>query len=103
MEQGAAASELHDYAARLGEVAKYDAWLLAVAEPAQQLDATKVTIVQDEAGGAWDAMSGCVAEGPELSRDKGAAFVFSRGGSLQKVFSGPGRAAEVIAELGSRR
>lgn len=98
-----AARELKDYGSRLAELDKIDAWLLAICDESELQPTNGLVIVHDVNGSAWQAMTECAGAQAILSRDQGAAFVFGRGGSLQKAFAGPGHAAEVLEELRKRR
>ena len=99
----AARQELEDYCRRCPEFDKLDAWLLAVFDRHDAPTSDAISVVYDVDGAAWRALTECAGEQALLSQDKGAAFVFSRGGSLQKVLGGAGRSAEVLEELRKRR
>ena len=99
----AARQELEDYCRCFPELDKLDAWLLAVFDRHDAPTPAGITVVHDVNGAAWRALTECAGQQVGLSQDKGAAFVFSRGGSLQKVLGGTGRSAEVLEELRKRR
>lgn len=100
---GIAAEELEDYGRCLPELDEIDAWLLAVCDEGDTPPDSRLAIVQDVDGTAWDAMTACAGVQDVLSRERGAAFIFGRGGSLQEAFVGPGQANAVVDQLRKRR
>jgi hypothetical protein len=80
----------------------YDGWLLRIRMPAgvtEQRSPCAGAEAVDADGTAWAAFRGIAPAGLELDPSKGATFLFARGGSLERVWPGVGRADEVIQEL----
>lgn len=98
----AEASELSDYIKRGCDLNEYGAWLLTVSGsatvPERQSQCPTATSY-DPDGIAWRAFCDIAPPALKLDREKGATFLFGRGGSLQQVWVGPGHAADVINEL----
>lgn len=103
--RAAEAEVLHEYSKAACEFAGYDAWLLAVIEggasPRVKHECAFAT-VYDPHGNAWSAFKKLAAPSANLHREKGATFLFARGGSLQTVWDGPVSAGEVVKQLSRR-
>lgn len=103
--RAAEAEILHEFAKIACEFASYDAWLLAVIEgdagPRVEHEC-EFAIVYDHHGSAWSAFKKLAAPSANLHRNKGATFLFARGGSLQTVWNGPASANEIIEQLAQR-
>jgi peroxiredoxin len=97
-------AELAAYEKLANEFAGTDAWFLTVATsdaPARS-DRQSIPVAVDRDGGAWRAFAKLAEPATELNRDKGAAFLFSRGGAFRQAWPGQGHAREVMDELLSR-
>ena len=96
------AEELDSYAACADEFGGSDAWFLAIgqgrADQAARFRTTPIAIDRD--GAAWQAFNRLAKR--KLDRAEGATFLFTRGGSLHRVWPGRGHAPEVLAELLTR-
>jgi hypothetical protein len=97
------ASELKSYDALADQFARTDAWFLVIGRPETFPLLKRTTpIAFDQDGAAWSAFEK-LAEGRLTSRrDEGAAFLFTRGGALHRVWNGPGHATELVQELKAR-
>ena len=95
-------AELDSYDARADEFGGSDAWFLAIGQsPADQAVKSRTKpIAMDRDGAAWQAFNKLAKR--KLDRAEGAAFLFTRGGSLHRVWPGRGHAPEVFAELVTR-
>jgi hypothetical protein len=97
------AAELTSYDALADAFAGTDAWFLVIgrAETFPLLHRS-TPIAFDPDGAAWSAFKK-LAQGKLTSeRADGAAFLFTRGGALYRVWNGPGHAAELVQELKGR-
>jgi len=97
------AAELKSYDALADAFAGTDAWFLVIGpKKTFPMLHRSTPIAFDPDGAAWSAFRK-VAEGKLTSERKdGAAFLFTRGGALHRVWNGPGHAAELVEELKGR-
>lgn len=98
----AEASELSDYSKRGCDLNKYGAWLLTVSGSAsvpERKSQCPTATAFDPDGIAWTAFRDIAPPALTLDRTEGVTFLFGRGGSLQRIWVGPGHAAEVVGEL----
>lgn len=87
---------------RAPHLGDYDAWMITVAEiegGRGSAPPSAIADARDEDGSAWAAFREIAPAGSKLERTKGATYLFGRGGSLQRVWSGKRRASEVLDEL----
>ena len=94
-----AAAELAAYDALADEFAGFDAWFLVVGNDPLPSRATPIAL--DQSGAGWTAFSELT--GDPLTRSDGATFLFTKGGALHCVWSGPGHAGDALAELQTRQ
>lgn len=97
-------AELTAYGTVANEFTETDAWFLAVAPGDGNVPSQwhSIPVAVDGDGGAWRAFKELAGPATRLDRDKGAAFLFMRGGSLHRVWPGAGHAGEVVDELLTR-
>lgn len=96
------AAEVAEYRKLSPELGAYGGWLMFVSgssslserDPPRAVDAAC-----DSDGSAWAAFCEIAPPDLKLDRSEGAAFLFARGGSLQRVWPGRGHAADVLGEL----
>ena len=96
------AAELDVYRKLAPHLGYFDAWLVTVSETdsgAGLAPTSAIADARDEDGSAWAAFREIAPAGSKLERTKGATYLFGRGGSLQRVWSGKGHASEVLDEL----
>lgn len=99
MDAKEAAAELASYDWLADEFAGIDAWYLVVGTgPAPPAHEGPIALDREDA--AWAAFNKLAKL--QLDRQNGAAFLFTRGGSLHRVWGGVGHATEVVAELQTR-
>lgn len=86
------------------EFTETDAWFLAVAPGDGNVPSERhsIPVAVDGDGGAWRAFKKLAGPATRLDRDKGAAFLFMRGGALHRVWPGQGHARGVVDELLTR-
>jgi peroxiredoxin len=98
------AAEFAAYEMLADEFAGTDAWFLTIADRPSPgaSDRPRIPVAVDRDGGAWRAFAKLAEPATELNRDKGAAFLFSRGGAFRQAWPGQGHAREVMDELLSR-
>jgi hypothetical protein len=95
------AAEFASYNGLSNELSHTDAWFVVVAsEPFSPADA-KTRVALDPDARAWRAFKENAADAT-LDRKGGAAFFFTRGGALHRIWAGPGHAREVAEELLAR-
>lgn len=97
-------AELTAYGTVANEFTETDAWFLAIALGDANVPSERhsMPVAVDGEGGAWHAFKKLAGPAAKLDRDKGAAFQFTRGGALHRVWPGPGHAREVMDELLTR-
>lgn len=97
-------AELAAYKKVASEFAGTDAWFLAVAQGDAPVpsDRQSIPVAMDRNGGAWRAFEKLAGPATKFDRDKGAAFLFTRGGAFHRGWPGQGHAREVLAELLTR-
>lgn len=96
-------AELAAYEKVAEEFAGTDAWFLTIASDASvPSDRPSIPVAVDQNGGAWRAFEKLPDPGTRLDRNKGAAFLFTRGGAFHRVWLGQGHAREVMDELLTR-
>ena len=102
----AAAQELSEYSACASELCANDAWIIGICddEAASAIAARQscFSVATDQQRAAWSAFQKLSKHRTRQERDAGAAFLFSRGGSLQRAWAGGGHASEVMRELKQR-
>jgi peroxiredoxin len=105
-EPSAAARELSEYGAQASELCDNDAWIVGIcddeAESSVAAKESCFSVAADQERAAWEAFRSLSGHRRELQRDKGAVFLFGRGGSLQRAWAGAGHASEVTRELKQR-
>lgn len=77
-------------------------WLVTVSESEMEVHGGEKrcgAAAVDRDGSAWAAFREIAPPELKLDRSEGATFLFARGGSLERVWPGFGRASEVIGEL----
>ena len=94
------AKEFGSYEKHADDFAGSDAWFLVIGTAPDGIQKYKTPIAYDRDDLAWNAFAELERPDPAvLSRPEGAAFLFTRGGGLQRVWAGAGHADEVIREL----
>lgn len=98
------AEELTAYDKVADEFADSDTWLLTISKSAasDSLRCPNIPIALDPDGTAWQAFVKLAEAGTKLKRDNGAAFLFTRGGALCRVWPGHGHTRAVMDELLTR-
>ena len=95
------AEEFRSYEKLGDDFAGSDAWFLVIGtSPTEGDHKYKTPIAYDRDNIAWTAFT--QLERPDqsvLSRQEGGVFLFTRGGGLQRVWTGAGHADEVVHEL----
>lgn len=96
-----ASAEVGAYLSRAAEFVSRDAWLLTFADGcAVAIDAGgRILTLPDPERHAWVAFRDLTHRPEEKDRDSGAAFLFTRGGSLHRYWHGSGHVEEVIGQL----
>lgn len=97
------ASELKDYERHSKQFSDCDSWLVTIGESSDAACAELACAADDADGNAWTAFANLSESPTNLERQEGAAFIFGRGGALQRVLPGSGHAAHVVQELERRR
>jgi hypothetical protein len=100
-EQSAAERELAAYNGLAESLAYNDAYMVAICCTEAGQPASRI-LVSADAERAWNALSKCLDGAEKPDPDKGAVFLFGRGGCLTKVWRGLGHANEVAKALGER-
>ena len=95
-----AADEITSYRRRARDFVTEDAWILAFADQCARLPQIgQPLLIADPSRRAWVAFRD-LADSPEaLDRADGAAFLFTRGGGLQRCWHGAGHVDDVLKEL----
>jgi hypothetical protein len=101
-DQAQQAAEFQRYDRLADDLAGTDAWFLVVGTEAMTGSEGRIPVAFDPGGRAWRAFMK-VANRPRLVRSDGAVFLFTRGGTFHRVWTGPGHAKSVIRELLSRQ
>lgn len=93
--------EIAAYRHHCDEFVKRGAWLLVFADDcnAQAGGQRRVLTVADPQRHAWVAFRNLTSHPEELGRADGAAFLFTRGGTLHRYWHGSGHVEDVLAEL----
>lgn len=97
-----AAGELEAYRRQAERFVKADAWLLPVSPLSVATSDPESKVLLDADGAAWRAFADLAGPSAQLDRDRGAAFFFTRGGVLHRVWPGCGQLEEIVRELQSR-
>lgn len=95
---------LREFESRAEDLVDSDCWLLAVAydeTPSIDVVAACPAIAIDPKRSAWNAFRVLVDRSKFPDRAEGGAFLFSRGGNLQRSWFGHVRADDVVQELHS--
>jgi peroxiredoxin len=100
LEAAEAALEMETYDKLSNEFPDVDSFCLAVARDRFASTSHPAPIALDPADAAWKEFTSLAGLDPE--RAAGAAFVFTRGGALHRVWPGRGHAGDVLAELRTR-
>lgn len=99
----ATAKELNEYGRHAAEFCDNDAWIIGIcADETGAASATSkacFSVAVDREPAAWSAFLRLAKHIDEPQRESGAVFLFGRGGSLQRVWTGSGHASEVMCEL----
>jgi hypothetical protein len=102
LDAAAAAQEREAYWVHRAEFVERDAWLLTFADQCGDLSVdgpSRLLTIPDGDRHAWVAFRGLTLHPEEFDRGNGAIFLFTRGGSLHRYWSGSGHVDEVLAEL----
>jgi hypothetical protein len=102
LDEAAAQTEMAAYRARGAEFLDHDAWLLTFADHCGAIavdGAARLLTIPDGDRRGWVAFRNLAAHPEELDRSSGATFMFTRGGSLHRLWQGSGHVEEVLAEL----
>ena len=102
----AAARELADYALHRRDLCDTDAWIVGICDedlPSCDHGAGGFMMAEDRGRLAWDAFQQLLEPGKRTSRERGAVFLFDRGGGFRRSWAGSGHAADVARALRERR
>lgn len=94
-------AEFESYGKLAEQMPGTDAWFFVVGDETHVQGDARTPVVLDLDGKAWRAFK-AVAGDAKLDRSAGAAFFFTRGGALHRVWPGSGNADAIIRELLSR-
>ena len=98
----AEAAALEQYHGPNCDLSGYDAWLVVVGQdgehPRPKKESLAVT-AHDPGDAGWKAFVSLAGSGTSLRRDEGATFLFSRGGSLHRVWKGVAPVADIMDGL----
>lgn len=100
LNESKAAVEREHYGRLASEFAKHDSWLVMIGGSAQPGFSQGSRVALDPDDIAWSAFTRLAKR--ELDRSAGAAFLFTRGGSLFRSWEGSGHAGAVLTEIGMR-
>ena len=101
-EREAAARELADYGQFDDVLSAFDTWTITVSPHPSRAQTPPACLAADPDGSAWRAFQQLADPSLDLERSRGAAFLFGRGGCLQRVWAGAGHAADVVKEMKRR-
>jgi hypothetical protein len=98
----AAVRELQSYSERARDFAENDAWLMGVAHesaPSPALLDRCHAMATDPDQQGWRAFQRLLNPHEPHKREEGGAYLFGRGGNLQRAWFGPSHASDVVEEL----
>jgi hypothetical protein len=90
----AAVRELQSYSELARDFAENDAWLMGVAHESAPSPA-----LVDRCQQGWRAFERLLNPHEPHKREEGGAYLFGRGGNLQRAWFGPSHASDVVEEL----
>ena len=101
-----AVRDVADYALHMKDLCDTDAWIIGICdekEPPCEHEAGTVTMARDSERLAWDDFQDLLGPRQRTSREKGAVFLFDRGGGLRRSWAGSGHASDVARAVRQRR
>ena len=84
------------------DFADSDGWILAFGNHNERVDGdttARILTISDPGRRAWTAFRDLTDGLETIDRGRGATFLFTRGGNLQRYWEGPGHADEILQAL----
>ena len=99
-----AARDIAQYALHMKDLCDSDAWIIGICDEVElPCERASFMMARDRDRLAWDAFDGLQNSRKRRPREKGAVFLFDRGGGLRRSWVGSGHASDVARAVGQRR